>query len=109
MNILYSQFKAFNETTEKTSQSMSISSKLLLVISTTFVLFTSFFIALFLMSISMVLLPFAGLRLWLFKRKLQKYGYNNKRYSDFANNSQPDNSIIDAEFTVVDRDSDKTK
>jgi membrane protein implicated in regulation of membrane protease activity len=108
MTILYSQFKTFNETSERTSQAMPTGSKLLLFIGTAFVVLTSFFLALFLIAISLVLLPFAAFRLWLFKRKIQKYDRSNSQYSDVLNTSERDNSIIEAEFTVIDSESNKT-
>ena len=107
MNILYSQFKTFNETFERTTKPMSISRKLLLGISAVFVLFTSLFVALFLMAISLVMLPFVAIRLWLFKKRIQEHMNSNKYYSDIENIKESDNGIIEAEFVVVDNDVDK--
>ena len=100
MNILYSQYKTSNETL----QSMPTSSKLLLAISTALFVFTSFFLSLFLMAVSLILVPFTVFSLWLFKRKTQKDTDSNTQYSDFANTSEPDNSIIEAEYTVIKSD-----
>lgn len=109
MTILYSQFKSFNQSYSRISQSMSSRSMLLLVISTVFVVFTSFFVSLFIVMISLGLLPFTAFRLWLVKRKTQKYSDSNMQYSDFINVNEHGNRVIEAEYTVIKSDSDKIK
>ena len=81
-------------------------SMLLLVISTAF---TSFFLSLFIVIISFGLLPFTSFRLWLVKRKGQKYTDNNTKYPDFINVNEQSNRVIEAEYTVIKSDSDKIK
>ncbi|WP_372882369.1 hypothetical protein [Psychromonas sp.] len=107
MSILYSQFKQFNETLNKTRQPMTTSRKFLLGISAAVVLFTSFFVALFFMAMSLVMLPFAAIRLWLFKKKIQENINSNNYYSDTEFGKESDNSVIEAEFEVVDDGKDK--
>ncbi|SIS73943.1 hypothetical protein [Neptunomonas antarctica] len=109
MTTLYSQFKAFNKASDRTSPSMSTRSKIQLAIGTALVIFAGFFLASFLMIISLLVLPFAAFRLWLFKRKIQKYADSNTQYSDFVNAGAQDSSIIEAEYTVMDSAPDQVK
>lgn len=109
MTTLYSQFKTFNKASGRTSQSLPTSRKIALAIGIGFFIFASFFLASFFMIITLLVLPIAAFRLWLFKRKIQKYAGNNPQHSDFEHANQQDSSIIEAEYTVVDSATDKAK
>lgn len=76
------------------SPETSLSGKLALGVAIAFVLMSSFFISIFLILVSMVLIPLAALRLWWFKRKIQQR-------SVYPHASRPAGDIIDAEYIVV--------
>lgn len=109
MNTIYSQFKTFTTASDQASQSMSTSRKIQLAIGIGFFICASFFFASFFMIISLLVLPFAAFRLWLYQRKIQKYAGSHTQYSDFVNANQQGNSIIEAEYTIIDSASDKAK
>tara|TARA_R110000850_G_scaffold178921_3_gene304745 strand:- start:47 stop:367 length:321 start_codon:yes stop_codon:yes gene_type:complete len=105
MTITYSQFKE----SYKEAKPIPISSAIQLFIGIIFFIFASFFLVSFLMMFLLVALPFAVLRLRLFKREIQKYGKSNSKYSDHLHVNEQDSSIIEAEYIVMNSASDRVK
>lgn len=97
MNTHYSNFQnhGFRVFTNQTPQTTDAIGKLLIATSTAFVLFSGFFLTLFIMAISMILLPLAAIRLWWLKRKWQEQ-------SGVAFTPGATGNIIDGEYKVVD-------